>query len=174
MFVAAIAKEMRLKRDNVADPVKFLSNIAVHLSGPSRTPGAVIVGSSGVRIFTPKPISTLLSSVGGTNVMLGLIAMATTAECLYASVKALVCTVGGNSVALKDMEKSGSFKVSGMSCGKIKGKLYSSTVYIQMYNIYYNCSCVLCMHVQLPAHMYMHIHSQTTHITLCILLYSSL
>ena len=120
MFVAAIAKEMRLKRDNVADPVKFLSNIAVHLSGPSRTPGAVIVGSSGVRIFTPKPISTLLSSVGGTNVMLGLIAMATTAECLYASVKALVCTVGGNSVALKDMEKSGSFKVNSMLCGKIK------------------------------------------------------
>ena len=38
--------------------------------------------------------------------------MATTAE--YASVEALVCTVGGNSVALKDMEKSGNFKVSGM------------------------------------------------------------
>ena len=82
MFVPAIAKEMCLIRDNVADPVKFLSNIAVHLSGPSRTPGAVIVGSSGVRIFTPKPISTLLSSMGGTNVMLGLIPMATTAECL--------------------------------------------------------------------------------------------
>ena len=43
--------------------------------------------------------------------MLGLVAMATTAECLYASVKALVCTVGGNSVALKDMERSGGFKV---------------------------------------------------------------
>ena len=66
---------------------------------------------TGVRTFTPMSISTLLSSVGGTNVMLGLVAMATTAECLYASVKALVCTVGGNSVALKDMERSGGFKV---------------------------------------------------------------
>ena len=136
MFLgAAIAKEMRLKRDNVADPVKFLSNIAVHLSGPSRTPGAVIVGSSGVCIFTPKPISTLLSSVGGTNVMLGLIAMATTAECLYASVKALVCTVGGSSVALKDMEKLGSFKVSGMLHGRIIGK--------QCIHILYTCKCTI-------------------------------
>ena len=110
--VTAIAKGMRLKGDNVADPVKFLSNIAVHLyiwSSPSRTPGAVIVGNSGVRIFSPKPISTFLLSVGGINVMLGLIAMAITAECLYASVKFLMCTAGRNSVAMKDMEKSGCF-----------------------------------------------------------------
>ena len=90
MFVAAIVKEMCLIRDNVADPVKFLSNIAVHLSGPSRTPGTVIVGSIGFRNFTPKLTSTLLLSVGGTNVMLGLIAMATMVECLYTSVKARV------------------------------------------------------------------------------------
>ena len=31
-----------------------------------------------------------------------------------------------------------------------------------------HCCVVYCMHVKLPAHMYMHIHSQTTHITLCI------
>jgi hypothetical protein len=110
----AIGKETRLKRDNSADPVKFLPNISAHLSGPARSPGAVIVGNTGVRTFTPMSISTLLSSVGGTNVMLGLVAMATTAECLYASVKALVCTVGGNSVALKDMERSGGFKILGM------------------------------------------------------------
>ena len=111
MFVADIAKEMCLKRDNVSDPVKFLP-IAVHLLGPSRTPGAVIVRSSGWGLyFTLKPISTLLLSVGGTNVILGLIAMATMVECLCTSVKALVCTVGRNSVALKDMDKSGSFKV---------------------------------------------------------------
>ena len=67
--------------------------------------------SLGVRTFTPNPLCTLLPSVGGTNVMLGLIAMATTVECLYASVKALVCTVGGNQMALKDMERTGGFKV---------------------------------------------------------------
>ena len=77
---------MCLKRDNVADQVKFFTNIAIN-KGPSGKSGAIIVGNSGVCILTPKPISALLSSVGGTNVMLGLIAMATTREGLYASVK---------------------------------------------------------------------------------------
>ena len=86
MFVAAIVKEMCLKRDNVADQVKFFTNIAIN-KGPSGTSETVIVGNSGVCILTPKPISALLSSVGGTNVILGLIAMATTRECLYALVK---------------------------------------------------------------------------------------
>ena len=45
--VTDIAKEMCLKGDKVADPVKFFSNMAVHLSGPSRIPGAVLGGRSG-------------------------------------------------------------------------------------------------------------------------------
>lgn len=43
--------------------------------------------------------------------MLGLVAMATTVDCLYASVKALVCAVKGNDMALKDMARTGGFKV---------------------------------------------------------------
>ena len=43
--------------------------------------------------------------------MLGLVAMANTVECLYASVKALDCTVGGNPSALKEMEFTGGFQV---------------------------------------------------------------
>ena len=69
--------------------------------------------TSGVRTFTPSPLRALLPSVGGTKVMLGLVAMATTVDCLYASVKALVCAVEGNDMALKDMARTGGFKVSG-------------------------------------------------------------
>ena len=135
-----------LKRYNVADQGKFSSNIAVNLSGTSRTSGAVVVGSSGFRIFTPRPISALLSSVGRTNVMLGLIAMATTVEFLYASVKALVCTVGGKSVAMKDMEKSCSFKVSGLLHGRIKGKQCIHMQYTYKCTIlYYNNTFILYM-----------------------------
>ena len=80
-----------------------------------------------------KLICALLSSVGGSNVMLGLL------EYLYASVKALVCTVGGNSVALKDMEKSCSFKgtrlESSMMHGRIKGK--------QCIYIHYTYKCII-------------------------------
>ena len=38
--------------------------------------------------------------------------MATTVDSLYASMKALVCIIGNNSVALKEMERTGGFQVS--------------------------------------------------------------
>ena len=44
-------------------------------------------------------------------VVLGLVAMATTVDNLYASMKALVCIVGNNQVALREMERTGGFKV---------------------------------------------------------------
>ena len=43
--------------------------------------------------------------------MLGLVAMATTVDNLYASMKALVCIVGNNQLALKEMERTGGFQV---------------------------------------------------------------
>ena len=43
--------------------------------------------------------------------MLGLVAMATSVDALYASMKALVCIVGNNQVALKEMERTGGFQV---------------------------------------------------------------
>ena len=43
--------------------------------------------------------------------VLGLVAMATTVDNLYASMKALVCIVGNNQLALKEMERTGGFQV---------------------------------------------------------------
>ena len=37
--------------------------------------------------------------------------MATTVDSLYASMKALVCIVGNNPVALREMERTGGFQV---------------------------------------------------------------
>ncbi len=68
-------------------------------------------GYSGIRFFQPQPLRSLLSSVGGTRVVLGLVAMATTVDNLYASMKALVCIIGNNQLALKEMERTGGFKV---------------------------------------------------------------
>ena len=59
-----------------------------------------------------QPLRNLLSSVGGTSVMLGLVAMATSVDALYASMKALVCIVGNNETALKEMERTGGFQVN--------------------------------------------------------------
>ena len=44
--------------------------------------------------------------------VLGLVAMATDVDSLYAGMKAMVCIVGNNSVAIKEMERMGGFKVS--------------------------------------------------------------
>ena len=74
-------------------------------------------GYSGIRFFQPQPLRSLLSSVGGTKVVLGLVAMATTVDSLYASMKALVCIVGNNQVALREMERTGGFQVSVCVCG---------------------------------------------------------
>ena len=43
--------------------------------------------------------------------VLGLVAMATTADSLNASMEALVCIVGNNQPALKEMERTGGFQV---------------------------------------------------------------
>jgi hypothetical protein len=48
--------------------------------------------------------------------MLGLVAMATTVDNLYASMKALVCIIGDNQVALKEMERTGGFQVDTCTC----------------------------------------------------------
>lgn len=46
--------------------------------------------------------------------LLGLVAMASTVDSLYASVKALVCVLRGNALAMNEMERSGGFGILGM------------------------------------------------------------
>ena len=55
-----------------------------------------------------QPLQSLLSSVGGTS---GLVAMATTVDSLYTLMKALVCVVGNNQLALREVEGMGGFQV---------------------------------------------------------------
>ena len=44
---ADICKETQLRKEDAVTPVNWLPNVAIHLSGPSRTLGAIIIGSSG-------------------------------------------------------------------------------------------------------------------------------
>ena len=53
----------------------------------------------------------MVMNIGGTSVLLGLIAMATDVEGLYAAVKALVCVVRSNEVALREMERTKGYQV---------------------------------------------------------------
>jgi len=57
-----------------ATPIRVLHNSAGHLSGPARALGGVVVGYLGVRVFSPKPVATMIDNVGGCSVLLGMIA----------------------------------------------------------------------------------------------------
>lgn len=67
--------------------------------------------SSGVRAFVTKPVATNLQYVGGAAAILGLVAMASDVEGLYAAVKALVCVVKSNPLASKEMERIKGYQV---------------------------------------------------------------
>lgn len=66
---------------------------------------------SGVRTFVPKPVATTLQYIGGAAAILGLVAMASDVEGLYAAVKALVCVVKSNPLASKEMERIKGYQV---------------------------------------------------------------
>lgn len=53
----------------------------------------------------------MLENVGGTSALLGLIAMATDVEGLYAAVKALVCVVRSGKSAMRDMHRIRGYQV---------------------------------------------------------------
>ena len=64
-----------------------------------------------MRTFCPKPVAKMLLNVGGMSAMLGLIAMATDVEGLYAAVKALVCVVRSNKGAMREMDRTKGYQV---------------------------------------------------------------
>ena len=65
----------------------------------------------GVRTFCPRPVARMLENVGGTSAMLGLIAMTSDVESLYAAVKALVCVVKSNISSKWDMDRIQGYQV---------------------------------------------------------------
>lgn len=89
----SIAKQLGMSTHENATPIRLLHNAAGHLAGPARTLGGVVIGYLGVRVFCPRPLSTTLQSVGGCNVLLGLVAMAQDRDSLEAAVRTLVSVI---------------------------------------------------------------------------------
>ena len=103
--------QLGLSTHDNTTPVRLIHNTAAHLQGSSRTIGAVIIGCSGVRTFCPNPVTKLIECIGGVSALLGLVAMATNVEGLYASVKALSCILRSNPSARRDMERTRGYQV---------------------------------------------------------------
>ena len=64
-----------------------------------------------MRTFCPKPVAKMIMNIGGTSALLGLIAMATDVEGIYAAVKALVCVVHSNKEASREMDRTKGYQV---------------------------------------------------------------
>ena len=69
---------------------------------------------TGVQTFCPRPVARMLDNVGGISCLLGLVAMASDVEGMYAAVKALVCVVRSNPNARWDMDRIRGYQVGVM------------------------------------------------------------
>ncbi|XP_078532420.1 WD repeat and FYVE domain-containing protein 3 isoform X3 [Lissotriton helveticus] len=126
----AIAKQLAISSHENATPVKLLHNSAGHLNGPARTIGAALIGYLGVRTFVPKPVATTLQYIGGAAAILGLVAMASDVEGLYAAVKALVCVVKSNPLASKEMDRIKGYQLLAMLLKKKRSLLNSHILHL--------------------------------------------
>ncbi|XP_029333896.1 WD repeat and FYVE domain-containing protein 3 isoform X6 [Mus caroli] len=126
----AIAKQLGISSHENATPVKLVHNAAGHLNGPARTIGAALIGYLGVRTFVPKPVATTLQYIGGAAAILGLVAMASDVEGLYAAVKALVCVVKSNPLASKEMERIKGYQLLAMLLKKKRSLLNSHILHL--------------------------------------------
>ncbi|XP_034527480.1 WD repeat and FYVE domain-containing protein 3 isoform X5 [Ailuropoda melanoleuca] len=126
----AMAKQLGISSHENATPVKLIHNSAGHLNGPARTVGATLIGYLGVRTFVPKPVATTLQYIGGAAAILGLVAMASDVEGLYAAVKALVCVVKSNPLASKEMERIKGYQLLAMLLKKKRSLLNSHILHL--------------------------------------------
>ena len=126
----SIAKQLAMSAHDNATPIRILPNSAGHMNGPARSIGAILIGYLGVRTFCPKAVAKMLENVGGASALLGLIAMATDVEELYAAVKALVCVVKSNKNILKDMDRIQGYQTLAMLYKKKQHLLNSHILHL--------------------------------------------
>uniref|UniRef100_A0A1B0A860 WD repeat and FYVE domain-containing protein 3 n=1 Tax=Glossina pallidipes TaxID=7398 RepID=A0A1B0A860_GLOPL len=126
----SIAKQLGMNSHENATPIKILHNSAGHLAGAGRSLGGVVVGYLGVRVFSPHPVSAMIDTVGGCNVLLGIIAMAQDVESLYAGVKALTCVVRSNRAAQSEMDRRRCYQTLGMFFKKKRNLLNSHILHL--------------------------------------------
>ncbi|KFD70218.1 hypothetical protein M514_17568 [Trichuris suis] len=107
----AIGKLLGISSHENITPVRVMHNSAVHLGGPARSIGGVIVGYLGMRTFHPRPVSKLFETVGGVACILGLVSMAEDTETLYAAVKTLFCSLKTNQALSNEMEKLRGYQI---------------------------------------------------------------
>ncbi|XP_058056243.1 WD repeat and FYVE domain-containing protein 3 [Anopheles bellator] len=125
-----IGKQLGMSSHENATPILILHNSAVHLTGPARTLGGVLIGYLGIRKFNPFPVSMTLNTIGGCSVLLGLVAMSQDVESLYAAIKAMTCILKTNEAAREEMNNYRYYQTLGMLFKRKKYLLNSHILHL--------------------------------------------
>ncbi|VDD74216.1 unnamed protein product [Mesocestoides corti] len=92
-------------RENLT-PIRILRNTAAQLAGPSRSLGAVLVGYQGVRVFSPRPLASLLASVANpAGLLLSFLALSNSQEQLKKSLQAVFCVIDSSQVIASEIHR---------------------------------------------------------------------
>lgn len=125
-----IAKIIGLSTHENATPIYVLHNSSGHLCGPSRPLGGILIGNIGARSFVPKQITLTFSDIGGTFLLLGLVANSQSMETLHASIKALVCILRTNRELQLEMYRINGYQILAILLKRKKCHLNSHVLHL--------------------------------------------
>lgn len=106
-----VSRFLGLAMHENSTPLLLLHNTAVHLNGASRGIGAITIGYDHVRCFIPNPTEQTLFSIGGSYVLIGLVAQSESVAALYMSLKTLVCALSCNSKLQAQMDSINGYQL---------------------------------------------------------------
>ncbi|CAI5448055.1 unnamed protein product [Caenorhabditis angaria] len=129
-----LSHHLGISPNDHSTPLRVLTNTVSHAPGPGRSFGGVIVGYLGMRTFTPRPVPSLLDSIGGFACIYGLIAMAVDSEGLYASLKSLVSAIRSNPKLLATLNNNRSYQILAVLL-EDKSKMLNSHIMHMVFNV---------------------------------------
>uniref|UniRef100_A0A0K0FFM9 Blue cheese (inferred by orthology to a D. melanogaster protein) n=1 Tax=Strongyloides venezuelensis TaxID=75913 RepID=A0A0K0FFM9_STRVS len=109
-----LANLLSVSTNDNSTPLRVLWNTANIGNYDGRSYGGVTIGYLGIRVFHPLPASKILSSIGGELSILGLIAMSTTSEELYISMKALLSALQTSTTICESMLENRGYQMLAM------------------------------------------------------------
>lgn len=101
-------------------PIILLHNTSVHLNGPGRSLGAVSHGCNSVRCFVPSPTRVTMFNVGGSYLLLGLVAQSNTEPSLYESMKSIAYSLESNLKLQTQMDNINGYQILSIMLRKKK------------------------------------------------------
>uniref|UniRef100_A0AC35U5N7 DUF4704 domain-containing protein n=1 Tax=Rhabditophanes sp. KR3021 TaxID=114890 RepID=A0AC35U5N7_9BILA len=123
-----LASLMSVSTNDNSTPIRVIWNTVCNgTTYDERCYGAVTIGYLGIRVFQPLPASKILSFVGGQLSILGLIAMSTSSEELYISLKALLSAVQTSLIISEAMLENRGYQMLAMLL-EDKGHLMNANI----------------------------------------------